>query len=159
MADAPKFGPLPYTIVADEAFPLAYHIMRPYPGKSSDRKERAFNYRQSRARRIVEYTFGILAARWRIYHSKIAIAPEKVKSVVKASVVLHNFIQNASTPAELTALTDEPHMQAPLLQNLQHTGCKSAKEAMIVRDKIKEYVNAYKLPWQDTYLDRGVTAE
>ena len=40
LTDAPEFGPLPYTIVADEAFPLACHIMRPYPGKSSDRRER-----------------------------------------------------------------------------------------------------------------------
>ena len=78
---------------------------------------------------------------------------------MKATVVLHNLIQNASTPAEITVLVDETHMQAPLLQNLQHSGYRGAGEAMAVRDKIKEYVNTYKLPWQDTYLDRGVTAE
>ena len=95
-----------------------------------------------------------MAARWCIYHSKIAIAPEKVKSVVKATVVLHILIQNASTPAEITALVDETHIQAPLLQNLQHSGYRGAREAMAFRDKIKEYVNTYKLPWQDMHLLR-----
>ena len=95
LPDAPEFGPLPYMIVADEAFPLAYHIMRPYPGKMCGRPERTFNYRLSRARRVVECAFGILAARWRIYHTKIAVRPAIVKDIVKATVVLHYLVQMA----------------------------------------------------------------
>lgn len=58
---------VPYVFVGDSAFPLQNHIMKPYPGeypKGSPR--RIFNYRLSRARRIVENVFGITASVFRV---------------------------------------------------------------------------------------------
>lgn len=52
--------PLPYILVADDAFALTTCMMKPYPGvyrKGST--QRIFNYRLSRARRTVVY-FAIL---------------------------------------------------------------------------------------------------
>jgi len=59
--------------VGDEAFPLRTNLMRPYSRKDikSDR-ERIFNYRLSRARRIIENTFGIFSSRYYFHqNSKI----------------------------------------------------------------------------------------
>ena len=49
----------PYRLVGDEAFALKPYMMRPYGGKCLDcEKEKVFNYRLSRARRVKENYFG-----------------------------------------------------------------------------------------------------
>ncbi|KAK9701334.1 DDE superfamily endonuclease [Popillia japonica] len=70
-ADAPLYDGgrlMPFVVVRDAAFPLMKHLMRPYPGRqaSGNRRLENFNYRSSRARRIVKNAFGILCARWRV---------------------------------------------------------------------------------------------
>ncbi|XP_011883936.1 PREDICTED: uncharacterized protein LOC105571074 [Vollenhovia emeryi] len=87
-------GPaLPYVLLADEAFPLTTYMMRPYPRSSSlDLRKKIFNYRLSRARRVVESAFGILAARWRIYRKPIIASVANARKIVQATIALHNFI-------------------------------------------------------------------
>lgn len=84
---------LPYVLLADEAFPLTKYMMTPYPRSGKlNLEKKVFNYRLSRARRVVESAFGILSARWRIYRRPIIANVENAKRIVQATVVLHNFI-------------------------------------------------------------------
>ena len=89
---AEHIRPIPYVVVGDEAFPLQQHVMRPYPGKQCIIDESAYNYRHSRARRIVECAFGILATRWRVFYTRMAIYPENVTCVVQGAIILHNML-------------------------------------------------------------------
>ena len=92
----PASGPVPYCIVADEAFPLTPTIMRPFPRTDRQRlqdDESIFNYRLSRARRIVENAFGILAQRWLVFSRRLPLMPENVDRVVKTCCVFHNYLR------------------------------------------------------------------
>ena len=82
----------PYVLIGDEAFPLKDYLMKPYPREVLPLKERIFNYRLSRGRRIIENCFGILAARCRIFRKSIVAREEVVINVTKAAVALHNFL-------------------------------------------------------------------
>lgn len=85
--------PLPYVMVGDEAFPLSENLMRPYPRVSLDTETRIFNYRLSRARRIVENAFGILVSRWRILRQEIQADVDTIDAMLWAMVLLHNYLR------------------------------------------------------------------
>ncbi|KAK3894783.1 hypothetical protein Pcinc_001505 [Petrolisthes cinctipes] len=56
--------PVSYFLVGDDAFSLRNWMMKPYPNRKLTDQERIFNYSLSRARRVVENAFVILANRW-----------------------------------------------------------------------------------------------
>lgn len=160
--------PLPYFFVADEAFPLKKFIMRPYPGKNLTDKQRIFNYRLSRARQIIENSFGILVARWRILKTTIVAKIENIDSIVKAVVVLHNYCQtelsvtnevNLYCPSNFVDTDGEQNGgwrddQVPL-QSVGRLGANVAKRYVYdIRDNLSNYFtsNEGSVSWQENIL-------
>lgn len=84
--------PMPYVVVADDAFAMRPNVMKPYAQRGLTMVQRVFNYRLSRARRIIENVFGIMSARFRVLRKPIHLDPEKTKKVVLACCVLHNYL-------------------------------------------------------------------
>jgi len=88
----------PYYFIGDEAFALASNFMIPFGAKyvagTSEQAiiNKIYNHRLSRARRVTENAFGILASRWRIFHTTIQAEPETAELFVQACVSLHNFV-------------------------------------------------------------------
>ena len=82
----------PFVFVADDAFGLIPHMMKPYPYQNLPIDQRIFNYRLSRPRRVIENTFSIATSRFRVFCRPIIGKTEKVKSIPKAVVALHNYL-------------------------------------------------------------------
>lgn len=84
-------------LVADDAFPLKTYLLKPYSRTSLSKDQKIFNYRLSRARRIVENAFGILVSRFRIFEKPLACLPSTIDKIIITSCALHNWLRITST--------------------------------------------------------------
>lgn len=163
LIDPAHTHPLPFVLVADEAFQLNSFTMRPYPGRNITSEKRIFNYRLSRARRVVENAFGIMAARRRIYYKPMNTSLATTEAIVQATVCLHNFMMTrdhycVANFADRTDRHDKvttgvwrdniPPTDA--IRDYQFAGPNNhSRRAAEIRDKFTEYfVNEGAVPWQ-----------
>lgn len=165
---------LPNFIVSDEAFPLKPYLMRPYPGKDLSHEEKVYNYRLSRARRVVENTFGIMCSRWRLLFRAICANEKNINHYVKAICVLHNFLmkKNLTQTAKLSycpagyvdveesdGSVTPGEWRAILRNNDDRLLCasnRSSSNAQNIRNSIKNFVNNEgSVPWQNAVVNRG----
>ena len=148
---AARLGKLPFVAIGDEAFPLKRSLLRPYPGAALNDPEKAiYNYRLSRARRIIECAFGILVHRWRVLLTRSHLSPDKAVKVVKACCVLHNYL---SDHIYGHARNDLPRQAQP-----NEIGASNDEDGggIAVRDKFKQFfTNDGRVAWQDDAVRRG----
>ncbi|KAJ8040367.1 hypothetical protein HOLleu_14633 [Holothuria leucospilota] len=97
-------------------------------------------------------------ARWRVFHSKMELAPKNTNAVVKAACVLHNMLQRSSTPAMITTLLhDAPDLSnAEGLRDFQNVGYHGRNDAVTIRNRYKQFFNEDdSCPWQNEHVRRG----
>ncbi|XP_033097937.1 uncharacterized protein LOC117101934 [Anneissia japonica] len=141
--------------------------MKPYAGNGLSIHQKVFNYRLSRARRVIENAFGLLAARWRIFRWAIKADPSTIDMIVKSTTCLHNYLikknKERYCPPGYTDHRNE--MNGTWRQTIQNEGScfnnfvrqgsnnydRTSKQ---MRDDIAEYVNSDvgSLPWQLDYV-------
>ena len=150
----PEPDGLPYTFVADEAFPLQENLMRPYPGNTLNEEKRVFNYRLSRARRVVENSFGIMVTKWRILRQPIIGKPETIDGVIKAIGVLHNFLREREG-VNVDFAEGSGHTLDDAPGRMGANNYSSVAED--VRQTFVEYFNSPQgsLPYQNDVVHRG----
>lgn len=153
-------------IVADAAFPLKTYLMKPYPGANLSFEEKIFNYRLSRARRIVENTFGILVSRFRIFEKAISTKIDTVDHIVYAACSLHNWLRKKSSAYLTTCSVDRDDINThsliegmwrndvSALNSITQQG--SNNSSLSARDKRTQYTNYFvnegKVPWQNNMI-------
>lgn len=156
-------------ILGDDGFPLKNYLMKPFTRHNAlTRNEKIFNYRLSRARRVVENAFGILAMRFRIFRRPIMLAPEKIDDIVKAACALHIWLRTISPsvylPQNSVELENENGRIVPASWRIEPPGSgmqhisiqgsnNSSHTAQIRRQKYCEYfIGQGALPWQDNMI-------
>lgn len=140
----------PYVFVGDEAYALHKHMMKPFSKASLTRERRIYNYRHSRARRIVECAFGMMAKKFRIFEIPMLTHPDVSKSIVLACCVLHNVIRIKE--GHLFEIYDElMSIDEDCDKDQETVRARAAKAAYQVRDNFLQYFNSKdgSVPWQE----------
>lgn len=128
-------------------------------------EKKIFNYRQARARRVIENSYGIYAGVWRIFRTEINASPETVERIVLAAACLHNFRiseqEDSEDDIELLYLIGQPDTPG---QTVFHSGIDSIEPAdfldeedftaSFIRDELAEYfVSEGSVYWQDQMIN------
>lgn len=165
--DSLENGLLPdgHYLVGDDAFPLKMYLMKPYSAyrRRLEIREQVFNYRLSRARRVVENAFGILVSRFRVFEKHLAIKVTTAKKIVYAACCLHNWLKETSPetyfcPNDIDQENKETGEIIPgkwrteirQLRNLEiYGGKQSTAMSKKIRNRLMDYCNNEgAVPWQ-----------
>lgn len=104
------------------------------PDREEYLKMATFNYRLSRARRLIENAFGIMASRWRILRRAFRASEETTENIVKACVALHNFLLKNSAMSR-SAYNPPGYVDSEDWQgNLTHGSWRNDDRGLPLRD-------------------------
>ena len=145
-------------------------MVKLFPQQGLTGERRIYNYRHSRARRISENLFGILANRWRIFFTIINLEPKYVEDCIFTALILHNTLikspnsVNVYRPSSFadTILEDGEISEGEWRANqipdsfyslqVPRTGHNASLYAKSVREKFMDYsVNDGAVEWQWKY--------
>ena len=146
----------PFVTVADDAFALKTYQMKPYSFRNLTKEKQVFNYRLSRARRVVEHAFGILSQRFRVFGKAIPLSPEKAQIITMAACCLHNFLLRNRTAADCYMQDTAGSGPVTGLAKMSKQGSnRYAADAGTIRDKFCQYFNSPQgaVSWQESQMN------
>lgn len=132
---------VPLVVLGDPAYPLLTWLMKPYiENASTTAKEKRFNYRQSRARMVVENAFGRLKGRWRCLLKRLDCNLKNIPDIVASCVVLHNFCEIYGDNFQEQWASEDSS------QDINHIMCDSntstrSPQAAVIRAAITDYLS------------------
>jgi hypothetical protein len=111
--------------------------MRPYPGSQSkgDNEKSIFNYRLSRARRVVENVSGILSQKFHIYQRTLQPFLENADNIIFVTCILHNYLR--AQGVGLCNMGVSANVRSNLTK-ISNQGGSSHQSAFEVSDKFKQ---------------------
>ena len=140
-------------------------MQKPYGHRGLTHEERIFNYRLSRARRVVENAFGIMANRFQIFMSTMQHQPSTIRIITTACIVLHNLmrIRYPRIQNQLLDREDGGHNLIPGEWRKSHNmrDCRTVqgpnranRDGKQLRNLLKHWVNspAGSVPWQENMI-------
>ncbi|KAK2702210.1 hypothetical protein QYM36_019177, partial [Artemia franciscana] len=136
--------------------------------------QRVYNYRLSRARRVIENAFSILVSTWRFFQKPIFLKPITVTLAVRAACCFHNYLttqelatgnQSFVTPGykdsgdtgdafwriENSDLANITNITSGISSN------DSSQDSMKLREYMCQYLNSEKgsVPWQLSHVNNN----
>lgn len=140
-------------------------MQKPFSLRGMSREERIYNYRLSRARRVVENAFGILSNRFRVLLTTMQHTPSTVRLITTACICLHNLmrIKYPTMQNQLVDTEDANHNLIPgeWRQGRNMRDCvvtqgpnRDNRDGKKLRNLLKHWVNssAGSVPWQDRMI-------
>ncbi|XP_068082892.1 uncharacterized protein [Anabrus simplex] len=154
--------------VADDAFCLTPFCLKPFSHRGLTVQERVFNYRLSRARRVAENAFGILAARFRVFNTPIPLNVDTIETLVKSACAIHNWLRQTSSRTYFPSgsVDDEdlntgvitpgawrivPTFMSPVDRFYSSNNCGRAGE-QVRKWYMHQFMTTLSVPWQMTSI-------
>ena len=119
------------------AYPLLPWLMKPYTAMCRlTREQRHYNYQHSRARMVIENTFGRCKATWRTLHQRIDVATEDVTTVILACFTLNNICEVHKETFDAEWLNADGDVPPPPPTPVHPQDVNNARNAMGIRQAL-----------------------
>jgi len=119
-------------IVGDSAYPLMGHLLVPYADAKSLSPEDAFNFWLSNSRIQIECAFGEVVMRWSILWRKLLFDIKDVGKVLRAVVLLHNFLVDERESRSGLNIEDAEYFRSFSLRDLDDRSLLSNEQPSAV---------------------------
>ena len=129
---------VPLVMLGDPAYPLLQWLMKGFPDNGHlTRSEKRFNYRLSKARVVVEHTYGRLKGRWRCLLKRLDVSTDSVPGLVGACCVLHNLCEVHGDSFEEEWMEGTSSQESTPTSN--NATAQSEASAVLIRKAIMTY--------------------